>query len=44
MATDLIQSAYRRTWWALVLRGLLALALGVFIFGGPWIQSPHSLW
>ena len=35
MATDLIQSAYRRTWWALVLRGLLALALGVFIFGRP---------
>jgi uncharacterized membrane protein HdeD (DUF308 family) len=35
MATDLIQSAYRRTWWALVLRGLLALALGVFILWRP---------
>jgi len=35
MATDLIQSAYRRTWWALVLRGLLALSLGVFIFWRP---------
>jgi len=32
---DLIQSAYRRTWWALVLRGLLALALGVFILWRP---------
>jgi uncharacterized membrane protein HdeD (DUF308 family) len=35
MATDIIQSAYRRTWWALVLRGLLALALGVFILWRP---------
>jgi uncharacterized membrane protein HdeD (DUF308 family) len=36
MATDdLIQSAYRRTWWALVLRGLLALAVGVFILWRP---------
>jgi uncharacterized membrane protein HdeD (DUF308 family) len=35
MAPDLIQSAYRRTWRALVLRGLLALALGVFILWRP---------
>jgi len=35
MASDLIQSAYRRTWWALVLRGLLALALGIFIIARP---------
>jgi uncharacterized membrane protein HdeD (DUF308 family) len=35
MATDLIQSAYRRTWWALVVRGVLALALGVFILWRP---------
>jgi uncharacterized membrane protein HdeD (DUF308 family) len=35
MATDLIQSAYRRTSLALVLRGLLALALGVFILWRP---------
>ena len=35
MATDMIQAAYRRTWWALLLRGLLALALGVFIFWRP---------
>lgn len=35
MATDLIQSAYRRTWWALLVRGLLALALGVFILWRP---------
>lgn len=35
MATDSVQSAYRRTWWALLLRGLLALALGVFILWRP---------
>ena len=35
MASDLIQSAYRRTWWSLVLRGLLALALGLFILWRP---------
>jgi uncharacterized membrane protein HdeD (DUF308 family) len=27
--------AYRRTWWALVIRGLLALALGILIFARP---------
>jgi uncharacterized membrane protein HdeD (DUF308 family) len=42
MATDLIRSAYRRTWWALVLRGLLALAVGVFILWRP-LQSIASL-
>lgn len=35
MASDLIKSAYRRAWWSLVLRGLLALALGVFILWRP---------
>jgi len=35
MASDLIESAYRRTWWALVLRGILGLALGVFIVARP---------
>jgi uncharacterized membrane protein HdeD (DUF308 family) len=35
MASDLIYSAYRRTWWALVLRGLLGVALGVFILWRP---------
>lgn len=35
MPSDLIQSAYRRTWWALLVRGLLALALGVFILWRP---------
>ena len=35
MASDLIQSAYRRAWWALVLRGLLALSVGVFILWRP---------
>jgi uncharacterized membrane protein HdeD (DUF308 family) len=35
MTTDLIQSAYRRTWWALVLRGLLGIAVGVVILWRP---------
>jgi uncharacterized membrane protein HdeD (DUF308 family) len=35
MSTDLIQSAYRRVWWGLVLRGLLAIALGVVILWRP---------
>ena len=35
MASDILESVYRRTWWALVLRGLLALALGIFILWRP---------
>lgn len=35
MTTDLIQSAYRRAWWALVLRGLLGIAVGVVILWRP---------
>jgi uncharacterized membrane protein HdeD (DUF308 family) len=35
MATNVLQSAYRRAWWALVLRGLLALALGILILLRP---------
>jgi uncharacterized membrane protein HdeD (DUF308 family) len=35
MASDFIQSAYRRTWWALMLRGLLGIALGAFILWRP---------
>jgi uncharacterized membrane protein HdeD (DUF308 family) len=35
MASDIIETAYRRTSWALVLRGLLALALGIFIIWRP---------
>jgi len=35
MASDLIQSAYRRTWWALVLRGLFGIALGAIILWRP---------
>jgi uncharacterized membrane protein HdeD (DUF308 family) len=35
MASDLIQSAYRRTWWSLMLRGLFSLAIGVFILWRP---------
>jgi uncharacterized membrane protein HdeD (DUF308 family) len=35
MASDLIESAYRRAWWSLVVRGLLGVALGVFILWRP---------
>jgi uncharacterized membrane protein HdeD (DUF308 family) len=35
MTTDMIESGYRRIWWGLVLRGLLALALGLFILWRP---------
>ena len=35
MENDLIRSAYRRAWWGLVVRGLLALAVGVFILRRP---------
>jgi len=32
---DDLKRVYNRTWWALLLRGLLALAVGVFIFARP---------
>ncbi|HUL49124.1 MAG TPA: DUF308 domain-containing protein [Gemmatimonadales bacterium] len=35
MATDIIQSAYRRTSWALVLRGLFGIAIGALIVWRP---------
>jgi uncharacterized membrane protein HdeD (DUF308 family) len=35
MASDMIRAAYQRTWWALVLRGILAIAIGVFILWRP---------
>lgn len=35
MASDLIQSTYRRIWWSLVLRGLFAIAIGVLIIVKP---------
>lgn len=41
MASDLIQSAYRRTWWSIVLRGLFSIALGSIIFLRP-IESVAS--
>ena len=41
MASDLIQSAYRRTWWALVLRGIFGIALGAIILWRP-IESIAS--
>ena len=34
--TDAIRSTYRRSMWALVLRGLLSLAIGVLIFAHPF--------
>ena len=35
MASDLIQSVYRRVWWSLVVRGLFGVAIGVFILWRP---------
>lgn len=35
MLSDSIQSAYRFTWWSLVLRGLISLAVGVVILWRP---------
>jgi uncharacterized membrane protein HdeD (DUF308 family) len=35
MATDIIRHTYRRTWWSLVVRGILAILIGVFIFMRP---------
>lgn len=35
MASNLIQSAYRRIWWGLMLRGVLGIALGVVILWRP---------
>jgi uncharacterized membrane protein HdeD (DUF308 family) len=35
MAIDSLESAYRRTWWALVLRGLFGLAIGVVVLWKP---------
>ncbi len=35
MASDLIQSAYRRAWWSLVVRGMIGVVLGVCIIWRP---------
>ena len=35
MASNLIESVYRRAWWSLVVRGLLGVALGVCILWRP---------
>lgn len=42
MSTDLIQPVYRRTWWALVLRGLLGIASGAVILWRP-LESVAAL-
>ena len=38
MATSVLndlRGVYHRTWWALMLRGLLGLAVGIYIFARP---------
>jgi uncharacterized membrane protein HdeD (DUF308 family) len=35
MASDLIRTAYQRAWWALVIRGVFAIAVGALIFWRP---------
>jgi len=35
MITDTLKQAYRRSWWALVIRGALALVLGILILARP---------
>jgi hypothetical protein len=42
MTTDLIQSTYRRAWWALVLRGLLGVTTGTVILWRP-LESVAAL-
>ena len=32
---DDVRRVYQRTWWALLLRGLLSLTVGIFIFARP---------
>jgi uncharacterized membrane protein HdeD (DUF308 family) len=34
--SELLHSVYRRAWWALALRGVFALAIGVFILWRPF--------
>jgi len=34
--SDVIRTAYRRAWWALLLRGLFALAIGIVILWRPF--------
>lgn len=41
MASNPIQSAYRRTWWSIVLRGIFGVALGAIILLRP-IESIAS--
>lgn len=36
MFTDTLKQAFHRTWWALVIRGALALALGILILARPF--------
>jgi uncharacterized membrane protein HdeD (DUF308 family) len=36
MNTDTVKQAVRRAWWALVIRGVLALALGILILVKPF--------
>lgn len=36
MLTDTLKKAFQRTWWALVIRGALAVAVGVLIVAKPF--------
>ena len=36
MITDTVRHAFRQIWWSLVIRGILALALGVLILARPF--------
>lgn len=42
MIDDFLHTAYQKAWWALFLRGLLALAVGVFVLWRP-LESIASL-
>src|SRR5262249_56647743 len=42
VASDMVRSTYRRLWWALMLRGIFAIALGALIIWRP-MDSVKSL-
>ena len=47
MATSVLgdlRAVYHRTWWALMLRGLLGVVVGIYILAGRSIPSPPSHW
>lgn len=42
MASDILKTAYRRTWWSLVLRGIISIAVGMIMFWRP-VESIAAL-